>query len=366
MHILQLLSSTAYHGAEAMVAELTRQLHHQGARVDIAVLDNAGRGDAQIFQEVAEAASATHVIPCNGRLDLDTLRALKNIKASRKIDVVHSHKYKTTFYAALARTKDTALITTYHNWLYDTRALRAYAWVDKKLARLNELCVGVSTPVTHELRRHVPASRVLQIDNGIDTARYTPSLTRAAAKAALGRAPDRPLVGFVGRLSVEKGLPHLINALGGVQPADFDALIVGDGDLRAPITEQVQAAGLSGRVSLLGNRRDTPAIYAAVDVFVLPSLQEAFPMVVLEAMAAGCAVVATSVGEVGRILRHGVDGLIVPPGDPLALREAITTLLRDPAMRSSLGSAAQLRVGSSFSSASMARAYLLACERAMA
>ena len=146
---------------------------------------------------------------------------------------------------------------------------------------------------------------------------------------------------------------------------EFDVVIVGDGELRPALQSWIDAAGMADKIRLLGNRRDTPAIYTALDVLVLPSLEEAFPMVVLEAMAAGCAVVASEVGEVGRIVRHGVDGELVPAGQVVALRDAIERLLGDGARRHGLGLSAQVRVESNFSSRSMAASYLRAYESAM-
>ena len=367
MRVLQFLSSSAFHGAEVMTAELTRQLHASGVSVEVAILDNNGRGNAEIFEAVGSAAGATYRIPCGGQIDLATLRRLNRIVKDRKIDVIHSHKYKTSFYSALTHTvRPVKVLTTYHNWLYQTRALRVYATVDKQLARFSDLCVGVSTPVTDELRRYVPSRKVLQIDNGIDVSVYHPGASRAEARAALGLSPQRPLAGFVGRLSVEKGLPYFIEAVAGLLEQDFDVVIVGDGELRGEIEAKVASLGLSQRVSLWGNRRDTPQIYRALDLFVLPSTQEAFPMVALEAMASGCAIVATAVGEVSRILDNGNCGLVVPPADVIALRDAMGGLLDNEARRRHLGQLARERVVANYSSQAMAAGYLHAYEHILA
>lgn len=364
MRILQVLSGNAFHGAEAMTAELIRQLHRLGVSVDIAVFDNAAPGNAEVFDAVGTAAAATFHIPCAGQLDLTALRELNRIVADRHISIIHSHKYKTNFYGALTRAiKPVKLLSTYHNWLYQTPALRLYAAVDKRLARFSDLCVAVSKPVADELRRHVSAPKVLQIDNGIDTDVYRPSAGRADAKSVLGLSPERALIGFVGRLSAEKGLPCLIEALAGLATRNFDAIIVGDGELRSDLEMQVSALGLAGRVTFLGARRDVHRIYQAIDIFVLPSTEEAFPMVLLEAMASGCAVIATAVGEVERIVEIGESGLIVAPTKPEAICQAIDCLLLDARMRQRLGQAARERVITSFSSRSMATAYLRSYER---
>lgn len=363
MRVLQLLSSTAFHGAESMAAELSRQLAALGVDIELAVFDNAGSGNAEIFERVGASATATHRIACAGPFDRRAIGRLRTLLRERRIDVVHSHKYKSTFYALVARLGlPSRVVSTYHNWLLDTRALRAYAALDKRVARFNDICVGVSTPVTDELRRWAPASRVRQIDNGVDVQRFHAPQDRAQARA--GGSAGRPLVGLVGRLSAEKGVFHLLDAVARL-PDGFDVAIVGDGPLRGDIEARIDALGLGSRVRLLGNRRDVEGLYRGFDVFVLSSLVEAFPMALLEAMASTCAVIATRVGEVPRMVSEGVTGLLVPAADPEALSRALAGLIHSPELATRLGRQARDDVVARFSAQRMARAYLDAYQDAL-
>jgi len=360
MHVLQLLSCVGFHGAEAMTAELSRQLSVQGVQVDLAVLDNAGKGDDQIFKAVGDRASACHRLPCDRQIDLRTLAALRDCIRSRGIDVVHSHSYKTTFYAALLKPFiGFRLVATYHNWLTHTRALQTYAWVDKKLARFVDGAVGVSTPVVRELGRHVSAAKVMQIDNGIDVDVFVPPQDRQACRQALGLSDlAGPVLGFVGRLSPEKGLHHLLPALTRPGLAQVQLLLAGDGPERQAIESQITALGLGSRVRLLGYRRDTLAIYHALDALVLPSTLEAFPMVLLEAMATGLPVIASAVGEIPRIVNPAC-GWLTGPGDTDALAHAMQSAFAMSAdQRALMARAARARVVEEFSSATMARRYV--------
>ena len=169
--------------------------------------------------------------------------------------------------------------------------------------------------------------------------------------SAIRREIDRPIVLFVGRLVPYKGVDVLLEALTGVDAA---ALIVGDGPLRPALEAQARRLGIAGRVTFLGSVADAElaALYRACDLFVLPSVtrQEAFGVVQLEAMAAGKPVVSTDVGTgVGWVNRHGETGYVVPPRDPVALREALRRLLADPGLQKSMGDAAMRRVRSVFS-----------------
>lgn len=359
VRILQLLSSTGFHGAESMAAELVKKLAQAGARVQVAVLDNAGAGDAEVFEHVAGHAEDVFRLPCRGALDLRTTAALRQALRQRRIDLVHSHKYKTTFYALMLRPwQRFGLLTTYHNWILTTPALRAYARLDKALARFNHRAVAVSTPVFQTLARHVPAARLAQVDNGVDTLRFQPGAADAALRRELCAKPQAPLLGFVGRLSSEKGLPHLLRALATPGLAPVQLALVGDGDQRGTLQAQAQALGLHDRVRWLGHRRDTAAIYRAVDAVVLPSLTEAFPMVLLEAMASARPVVATAVGEVPRIVAQGEGGLLVPPADDAALAQALVQLLALPGLGQAWGEAGRARVLQRFSGDAMAARYL--------
>ncbi|HET8870515.1 MAG TPA: glycosyltransferase family 4 protein, partial [Aquabacterium sp.] len=350
-------------------AELVRQLSAQGVEIHVAAFDSGDGGNTEVLQAVEGHVHQVARIPCKGPLDRQAFQSLNRYIAEHRIDLVHSHKYKTTFYALPGRLLGRfRLVTTYHNWITHTPALKFYAWLDKRLARLNDAAVAVSTPVAQELRRHMPVRKVHQIDNGIDTRRYARQMPREQAKVALGLDPARPVLGFVGRLSQEKGLPYLIEALS-TQPdvfRDVQVVIVGEGEVRSSLVQLIEERGLSGQVKLFGNRRDTPLIYSALDVFTLPSILEAFPMVILEAMACGCPVVATDVGEVSRIIDAGLTGWIVPPRAPQALAQALASVLHDPAHAQDIATRAQQKVQDLFSSSAMAQRYLEIYQVAMA
>ena len=156
---------------------------------------------------------------------------------------------------------------------------------------------------------------------------------------------DDLLIGVVGRLSPEKGgVDNLIRATYQLpeQHRKVRLLIVGDGPVRANL-ENLDAglregnAGEGSPVIFAGARQDIPRLLGAMDIFVLPSLNEALPIVILEAMAVGLPVVATRVGGVPEIVQDGATGLLVAPGDEAALLDALSRLAEDPALRRQAG-----------------------------
>ena len=187
-------------------------------------------------------------------------------------------------------------------------------------ARSADGVVAVSDEVAASFARRTGArrDRVTVIENGVDVDRFPPpGVDRDAVRAELGFGPRDRLLTCVASFKEQKGHAVLVDAAAKVLPAwpDAHVLLVGDGALRSSIAAQVAAAGLDGRVHLLGNRRDVAAILAASDGFVLPSRWEGFSVALAEAMASGLPVVATAVSGTTQVMRDGETGWLVPPGD---------------------------------------------------
>jgi len=365
MRVLHLLSSTGYHGAENMAAELIRQLTACGVNNDLGVFRSSDRSNLDILNATQDAISSGMVYECRGRFDINTVFALRNYIKNHDVDIIHSHKYKTNLYAFLAnigvRKK---LVSTCHNWLGESLSMRFYAWLDKRVLRHFDMVVGVSEEIRSELRRHMSPDRIRSVGNGVDIRKYTRTMDNGEAKKRLGIG-SKYVIGFVGRLSPEKGIDYLLRAVSGLvkEGLDVSALIVGDGELAAALKQEANRLQITDRVTFTGNRSDTPLLYSAMDVFVLPSQQEAFPMVLLEAMACGVPIVATRVGDVAEIVEPGVSGLLVDTRDAAALQSAIARILSDEALARRMSAAAQARAVDRFSSSAMAKQYLAIYER---
>ena len=194
--------------------------------------------------------------------------------------------------------------------------------------------------------RIVRRSRSRLLGNGIDLARFdrgsiTPD-ARSRLRAEIGARDDQVVVGSVGRLVAEKGFPELFEAaeqlgdgyvivvVGPVDPDKPDAL-------PAEMVERAESAG----VRFLGMRKDMEDLYAAMDLFILPSHREGFPRAAMEAAAMGLPVVATDIRGCRQVVRHGTNGLLIPLRDPSAIRDAIRALGEDPEMRAEMSRASR-------------------------
>jgi len=193
----------------------------------------------------------------------------------------------------------------------------------------------LANQLSHDLR--VAPARIVTIPNGVRST----TLPTASLRQELGIAAHAPLILAVGNLYPVKGHRYLISALAEL-PSNTHLAIAGRGAGEIALLAHVSELGLADRVHLLGHRDDIPALLAAADVFVHPSLNEGLPLAVLEAMFAGRPIVATDVGDVARAV--GADSaLLVAPGNADELAAAIGRLLDQPFLASALGASAALR-----------------------
>jgi glycosyltransferase involved in cell wall biosynthesis len=249
---------------------------------------------------------------------------LRGLLARERVALVHAHGSRGALYAGLAaRSRGVPLV-------WHVRVADADPWLDPVLARLATAIVANSEATAARLRRvPVAAARLTVVPNGIDLARFAPRPPDARLRAALGLDPGQPVIGYFGRLERGKGVDVLLDAAVRVTakaPAAF--LFVGEGPLRDALVARAAAEGLAAR--FVGRRDDVPDLLALCAVVVLPSRQEAFGRVLVEAMAAAVPVVATAVGGIPEVCTDGVTGLLVPPEDADALAQAVIATLGDP------------------------------------
>jgi glycosyltransferase involved in cell wall biosynthesis len=195
------------------------------------------------------------------------------------------------------------------------------------------------------------AGKFVVVPNGIDLERFATE-DGAGVHAELGLPPAAPLVGVVARLAEErKGIALFLQMAAAVAQVDADVhfVIIGDGPLRPGLEQRAAELGVAERVSFLGARADVPRLVAALQLFVLPSLYEAGPLTLLEAMALGKAVVTTPVGVAEDVVCDEGTGLIVPVGDADALAAAVLRLLSNDELRASMGKRAREEAWPAFS-----------------
>lgn len=359
MRILQLISSAGHYGAENMLLTLAQNLQEMRCQVRVAVFCNAHKPNIEIAHQAARLGLPTEVVACRGRMDLEAVEAIRECIRSHEIDLLHTHGYKADLYGyAAARTTGVSLLATCHNWPDKNLPLWFYSVLDRLVLRRFPRVVAVSEGVKESLWRFgVSKNRVSVIANGVDLARF--SAAQPSLGGEIGRG-DRLVIGMVGRLVPAKGGVYFLRAAREVLRVFAGALfvLVGDGPEREELKTLAHQLGIQSSVVFVGQRNDIPGVYASFDVVVLPSLTEAMPLAVLEALAAKRAVVASRVGGIPLMILHEQTGLLVEPGDDRGLADAIMRLLADGELRRKLGQDGHALVQRRFSAARMARSYL--------
>jgi glycosyltransferase involved in cell wall biosynthesis len=359
VNILQLISSEGYYGAESMLLALARTLPALGCGSIVGVFRDSRSYCGELERRAAQLGLQVETVPCAGRWDWKTVGRLRELVEAHDVDVLHTHGYKADVYGyAAARPNRVALVATSHNWPSRLWSMRAYAAIDRLALRHFDRVATASGPVVEILSRwNVPARKLKTIPNGVD---MEPFLAPAPSpRAELGGASER-LIGFVGRLVPDKGGALLLSAAQAVLAAYPNAKFVfaGEGPARAEWEALAARLGIASNVVFAGRRDDMPAVYASLDIVVLPSFKEAMPMCLLEALAAAKPVVATAVGAVPKVVIPGVTGLLCEPGDGHALSMAILRLLRDPELGRTLGSHGRAHVARHFAAEVVGRSYI--------
>lgn len=269
--------------------------------------------------------------------------------------IVHLHLFKAralgTVAARLAGVP--VLVETFHGTVlshyYGPVVTRILVAVERWIARSMAGVLVVSRQIAAEIEQLGIArpNQITVVPLGLELERFVEASEGPGILRQELRIPgETPVIGMVGRLVPIKGGQYFVDAAADVVrilPKTM-CVIIGDGTERPKLEQLVIARGLAGQVRFLGWRRDLEQIYPDLDVIVLSSLHEGTPAAIIEAMAAGRAVVATRVGGVPDVIDDGRTGILVPPRDAQAIARAVVSLLQDPARRRSLGEEAQRAV----------------------
>lgn len=358
MNVLQLISSSlGFYGTERVVVTLSAALNEMGVNIVVgAFLNTAKTTHLEVLDHAQSRGLKTERIPCQGRLDWAAVVTIRNIIERHKIDVIHCHGIKPDLYAFLAaRHNDIALVSTCHLWTFDSKKEWVISAVERCILHAIDRVVAVSDHIVPQLRRFGVRADVIY--NGID---LEPYYKPASDFRQNMNWCGRPVVASIARLAPQKGLQYLLRAAPEVLRESPNALFVfvGDGPERQALEGEAKRLGIQGSVCFLGVRQDIPELLSSIDVLAMPSLDEGLPMALLEAMASGKAVVASTVGSIPRVVQDRVNGIMLPPGDVNGLILSLRELLKHKELRVALGQKARETVASRFSAASMAKRYL--------
>lgn len=350
--VAHVTGETGFSGGEVQVfllLEGLRKLHHNN--VLVCPQDSASQVEAE------RRGIDVRAIPFRHEWSPPSYRSLCNALREIRPDIVHLHTGRADWLGGLATWKlGLPAITTRRMDRPIKRNLRTRI--------VYGACVERAIAISHSVGRQlvaagVPEAMTRVVHSAVDSNALHPVRGRDATRAEFGVAPDTVCLLAVAALVPRKGIDVLLGALARLRDTGFKPVlwIAGEGPERGRLTRLAKRAQISDRVLFLGQRDDAADLLVASDIFVLPSRQEGLGVAALEAMALGRPVVASRVGGLAEVVDDGRSGLLVPPGDPEALGDAIARLLESAEFRTRLGAEGPRRVREDFSPDRMVSAY---------
>ena len=328
MKVLHVFAPAAVGGLERVVCSLTRAQTEWGIETRVAAVAEPGAKESPVVAELRASGVAVDVITVPPRAYSLERRKLAAICIQWRPDVVHSHGYRCDLVdSRVAARLRIPRVTTMHGFTGGDLRNRLYEWLQRREARQMEAVIAVSRAIGDQLATSkVSRDRLHVVPNA-----YRPRASfaeRSAARRELGLPPEAFVIGWVGRLTAEKGADVLVDAMAHLHREPVLASFVGEGNQRQALTAR-SASTAPGRVYWHGLVFDASRLLRAFDVFVLSSRTEGTPMVLFEAMNAGIPIVATRVGGVPDVLRRD-HALLVEADDPESLAAAIRETRRNP------------------------------------
>lgn len=327
---MQITHDLAIGGLQQVVVNICRTIDRNKFDVSVLCLRNLG----EFVPEIEKMGIRVFYLP-QKKKGADYLSFLKVAKLFRqeRIEVIHTHNIQPfldgTIAALMSGVK--TIIHTDHGRGFPDK--RRYMFAEWAASHFVYKVVGVSEWTARNLIKYenITPTKIMTIMNGIDESRYNISIDREQKKKELCITNNGPIIGVASRLSEEKGVKYLLEAMPAIIRTfpDITLVIAGKGPLEDRLKKNASELGVSRNVLFAGPRLDMPELLKLFDLYVLPSISEGLPMVLLEAIASGCCIVATDVGGVSTAVTHEVNGLLVKAKDPQKLSSHILRLLSD-------------------------------------
>ncbi len=345
-------------GLQQVVITLCRTINRELFDVSVLCLREKG----EFTGEVEKLGIPVYLLPQTpSGVDYFAFIKVARLLRKHRIDIVHTHNTQPMIdgvIGSLLAGVRTIIHTDHARSFPDKKRYMVAEWF---LSHFVFRVVGVSEHTAYNLHRYerISTKKIAVIYNGIDAAIRTLSVDLQKKRTELGIEGNGPVIGLGVRLSQQKGISFLLDAMPRIveQYSGITLVIAGSGYLENELKEKTATLNLQRNVIFGGLRTDMQEVIRLFDCYVLPSLWEGLPMVLLEALAIGCPIVATDVGGNSSVIHSGVNGILVKPEDPTALADAVISILSDPAMQRKYSENGQRIFNTKFEASVMTRAY---------
>lgn len=328
--VLHTESSKGWGGQENRIIKESIGLKKLGARMIVLC-----QPDSTLAKTAAAEGIEVRTCRMRKHYDLTAVAYIMKLIKTESIDVINTHSGRDSFLAGVAGRLSSgkpAIVRTRHITMPLTSRV-TYSILPHRVVTTSEYVRQ------YLISEGVKPDKVVTVETGINFETFDPARTEATLRNELGLGDEVPLIGTVAILRFKKGHHVLLDAIPIILKQVPEAVFVfaGDGPQRENITNRINSMGLSKKVLLLGMRKDIPNILKSIDVFVLPTLQEAHGGVFVEAMAMEKPVVGTAVGGVGYVIKDGLNGYLVAPDDSSALADAVIRTLSNREKAKTMG-----------------------------
>jgi glycosyltransferase involved in cell wall biosynthesis len=343
-----MLTPVEFGGAERVCMTLLKSINRERFDIFPILLTRPWEKDNMFVRELRKEGFEICEIPVALRETGDYLRVPRCYKLVWRtlkdggFDLLHTHGYFADIVGIpVARLNELPSLSTCHGYIPTTWKVQLYNVLDRIALKFGTQVLAVSEAIKQGLvDSGLSPDKVQVVVNAVGSATDgdMTQANREALRKSHGIESTDFVLGYVGRLSTEKGLKYLLAACGGLVASGVPlrALIVGEGPQRNELRQLSSELGLGDRVVFAGFQEDVAQWLPCMDVFVLPSLTEGTPMALLEAMAHGVPAIASAVGGIPQVIKHGETGILVSPGSTEEIRKATLAMVGDPAARQKL------------------------------
>lgn len=362
--MLQFITPTGFYGAERWVIALANNGDYEQVVCDLAVTQEGVAQDLSVADHYPPEAGEVHYLSMSSRLDLRVVKKLVNVIKLRRIDIIHTHGYKSDILGFLAaRICNIKCVSTPHGFSGDVGfKLRAFIRMGTFMLRYFDAVVPLSEELLADMKHFkVPATKTYYIRNGVDLKEIDNTLAelRNEKFALIDNSADKQIIGFIGQMIPRKGIPDLLEVFEQLYKSHPTTRLqlLGDGHQRAELEVQAGRLSSAGAIDFLGFRSDRLALLSRFSVFAMTSSLEGIPRCMMEAMAVGVPVVAYNIPGVDQLVDHDETGLLVPHGDQKALLNCCKRILDDKELSARLAANARDKIERQYSASRMAVEY---------
>jgi glycosyltransferase involved in cell wall biosynthesis len=340
INLLQIIGAAIVGGMETYVLRLLQRLPPDVFNITCLCVC-----ESRITSQLRDMGCKVHITPITDDPDWQSIQLGISLIQDEAIDVMHAHLPNAhTLTGILSKLTGIPALATIHSRYLGLRDFEVHKLMQTYLH------VVAKTAYFHARSLGVPSSKLRFIGNGVDTEIFRPVAKTDYLHSIVNIVPGTLLVGYIGRLSPEKGPEVFVQVADKVHEKlpNCHFVLIGEGPMLEKLETEIENLGLGDYIHFAGLQSDMSQVYASLDLAVSTSYSEGMPLAIIEAMASGLAVVATNVGGVSDIVEVGGTGLLHSVGDLNGLAKSIVALMSDEAMRAAMGKEARTRVEDKF------------------